>query len=94
MNDPSFRCLRMRARDPSSPVERGPSTVRQFHDLILDEQPRLHDRIEIDAEHTRRAGGPRRAAAPHIYRPVSPSRGPAQLLTDLLDRAFEGSAPK
>lgn len=76
---------------------RGPSTVRQVHDLILDEQPIGYTTVlklmQIMTEKGLVVRDERQRA--HIYRSrLTEQRTQRQLLADLLDRAFEGSAPK
>ena len=76
---------------------RGPSTVRQVHDLIIDEQPIGYTTVlklmQIMTEKGLVVRDERQRA--HIYRTrLTQQRTQRQLLADLLDRAFEGSAPK
>jgi BlaI family transcriptional regulator, penicillinase repressor len=76
---------------------RGPSTVRQVHDLIIDEQPIGYTTVlklmQIMTEKGLVVRDERQRA--HIYRSrLTEQRTQRQLLADLLDRAFEGSAPK
>ena len=76
---------------------RGPSTVRQVHDLILDEQPIGYTTVlklmQIMTEKGLVVRDERQRA--HIYRSrLTEQKTQRQLLADLLDRAFEGSAPK
>jgi BlaI family transcriptional regulator, penicillinase repressor len=76
---------------------RGPSTVRQVHDLIIDEQPIGYTTVlklmQIMTEKGLVVRDERQRA--HIYRTrLTEQKTQRQLLADLLDRAFEGSAPK
>lgn len=75
----------------------GPSTVRQVHEELSQEQPTgyttilklmqiMFDKGLVERDEAQRA---------HVYRPlVSEQKTQRQLVTDLLDRAFEGSASK
>src|SRR5688500_9481064 len=76
---------------------RGPSTVRQVHDPIIDEQPIGYTTVlklmQIMTEKGLVVRDERQRA--HIYRSrLTEQKTQRQLLADLLDRAFEGSAPK
>ena len=76
---------------------RGPSTVRQVHDLIIDEQPIGYTTVlklmQIMTEKGLVVRDERQRA--HIYRSrLTEQKTQRQLLADLLERAFEGSAPK
>ena len=75
----------------------GPSTVRQVHDALSREQPTgyttvlkfmqiMAEKGLLDRDESQRA---------HVYSPrVSEQKTQRQLVTDLLDRAFSGSAAK
>jgi predicted transcriptional regulator len=77
--------------------ERGPSTVRQVHELISDEQPIGYTTVlklmQIMTEKGLVVRDERQRA--HIYRSrLTEQKTQRQLLADLLDRAFGGSSPK
>ncbi len=77
--------------------DRGPSTVRQVHDVLVARPARrLHDRAEAAADHDRKGAGPaRRRDRTHVYQArLSEEQTQRQLVRDLLDRAFGGSATK
>ncbi len=76
--------------------EHGPATVRQVHE-VLAERPRdrLHDDAEADADHGGEgAGHPRRVHPDTRVRRRGSARDETQrqLVSDLVDRAFGGSA--
>ena len=77
--------------------ERGPSTVRQVHDVLSRERPTAYTtalkllQIMTDKGLVRRDETERT----HIYHPrLSEEQTQRQLVRDLLDRAFGGSAAK
>lgn len=76
---------------------RGPSTVRQVHDLLHRQQPIGYTTVlklmQIMTEKGLVVRDERQRA--HIYRSrLTEQKTQRQLLADLLDRAFGGSAPK
>ena len=77
--------------------QQGPSTVRQIQE-VLDQRKRhgLHHRAETDADHGRQGVAARdESQRTHIYRPRVPAdKTQRQLVTDLMDRVFKGSAQK
>ena len=77
--------------------ERGPSTVRQVHDVLSRERPTAYTtalkllQIMTDKGLVRRDETERT----HVYHPrLSEEQTQRQLVRDLLDRAFGGSAAK
>lgn len=77
--------------------ERGPSTVRQVHDVLSRERPTAYTtalkllQIMTDKGLVRRDETDRT----HVYHPrLSEEQTQRQLVRDLLDRAFGGSASK
>ena len=77
--------------------ERGPSTVRQVHDVLSRERPTAYTtalkllQIMTDKGLVRRDETERT----HVYHPrLSEEQTQRQLVRDLLDRAFGGSATK
>ena len=77
--------------------ERGPSTVRQVHEVLSRERPAAYTtalkllQIMTDKGLVRRDESDRT----HIYHPrLSEEQTQRQLVRDLLDRAFGGSASK
>jgi len=77
--------------------ERGPSTVRQVHEILLRERPTAYTtalkllQIMTDKGLVRRDETDRS----HIYHPrLSEDQTQRQLVRDLLDRAFGGSSSK
>lgn len=77
--------------------ERGPSTVRQVHDVLSRERPTAYTtalkllQIMTDKGLVRRDESERT----HVYHPrLSEEQTQRQLVRDLLDRAFGGSATK
>ena len=84
---------------------RGPSTVRDVHEQLLRERPRDEAvayttvlkllQIMTDKGIVLRGAPAQPAARSHVYRPaVTEERTQRQLVGDLLDRAFGGSATK
>jgi len=77
--------------------EQGPSTVRQVYDLLRPQQPIGYTTVlklmQIMTEKGLVVRDVRQRA--HIYRSrLTEQKTQRQLLADLLDRAFGGSAPK
>ncbi len=77
--------------------ERGPSTVRQVHDVLSRERPAAYTtalkllQIMTDKGLVRRDEADRT----HVYHPrLSEEQTQRQLIRDLVDRAFGGSASK
>ena len=77
--------------------ERGPSTVRQVHDILSRERPAAYTtslkllQIMTDKGLVRRDEADRT----HIYHPrLTEEQTQRQLIRDLVDRAFGGSASK
>ena len=77
--------------------ERGPSTVRQVHEVLSRERPAAYTtslkllQIMIDKGLVRRDEADRT----HVYHPrLSEEQTQRQLIRDLVDRAFGGSASK
>jgi BlaI family transcriptional regulator, penicillinase repressor len=77
--------------------ERGPSTVRQVHDILTRERPTAYTtalkllQIMTDKGLVRRDEADRT----HVYHPkLSEEQTQRQLIRDLVDRAFGGSASK
>ncbi len=76
---------------------RGPSTVREVKDALTSDKPTgyttvlklmqiMHDNGLLDRDESQRS---------HVYRPAVPAeKTQRQLVSDLIDRAFEGSARK
>ncbi len=76
---------------------RGPSTVREVKDALTSDKPTgyttvlklmqiMHDKGLLDRDESQRS---------HVYRPAVPAeKTQRQLVSDLIDRAFEGSARK
>ena len=76
---------------------RGPSTVREIKDAVSGVKPTgyttvlklmqiMHDKRLLDRDESQRS---------HVYRPAVPAeKTQRQLVSDLIDRAFEGSARK
>ena len=76
---------------------RGPSTVREIKDALSGDKPTgyttvlklmqiMHDKCLLDRDESQRS---------HVYRPAVPAeKTQRQLVSDLIDRAFEGSARK
>jgi predicted transcriptional regulator len=77
--------------------QRGPSTVREVQEVLNSEKPTgyttilkfmqiMHDKGLLVRDESHRS---------HVYRPALPAeKTQRQLVADLLDRAFEGSAEK
>ena len=77
--------------------ERGPSTVRQVHDVLLRERPTAYTTALKLLQIMTEKGLVRRDETDrtHIYHPrLSEEQTQRQLVRDLLDRAFGGSASK
>jgi predicted transcriptional regulator len=77
--------------------QRGPSTVREVQEALNAERPTGYTTVlklmQIMTEKRLLLRDERRPA--HVYRPRVPAeKTQQQLVTDLLDRAFEGSADK
>ena len=76
---------------------RGPSTVREIKDALSSDKPTgyttvlklmqiMHEKGLLDRDESQRS---------HVYRPAVPAeKTQRQLVSDLIDRAFEGSARK
>lgn len=76
---------------------RGPSTVRQVHDVLSAEKPTGYTTVlkfmQIMTEKGLLLRDESRRS--HVYRPQRPAeKTQQQLVGDLLDRAFEGSAQR
>ena len=77
--------------------ERGPSTVRQVHDVLLRERPTAYTTALKLLQIMTEKGLVRRNEADrtHIYQArLTEEQTQRQLVRDLLDRAFGGSASK
>jgi predicted transcriptional regulator len=77
--------------------ERGPSTVRQVHDVLSQERPTAYTTALKLLQIMTEKGLVRRDETDrtHIYHPrLSEEQTQRQLVRDLLDRAFGGSASK
>src|SRR5918996_740338 len=77
--------------------ERGPSTVRQVHDVLLRERPTAYTTALKLLQIMTEKGLVRRDETDrtHVYHPrLSEEQTLRQLVRDLLDRAFGGSASK
>jgi len=77
--------------------ERGPSTVRQVHDVLCRERPTAYTTALKLLQIMTEKGLVRRDETDrtHIYHPrLSEGQTQRQLVRDLLDRAFGGSASK
>jgi predicted transcriptional regulator len=77
--------------------ERGPSTVRQVHDVLSHERPTAYTTALKLLQIMTEKGLVRRdeTERTHIYHPrLSEEQTQRQLVRDLLDRAFGGSASK
>ena len=77
--------------------ERGPSTVRQVHDVLSRERPAAYTTALKLLQIMTEKGLVRRddTDRTHIYHPrLSEEQTQRQLVRDLLDRAFGGSASK
>ena len=77
--------------------ERGPSTVRQVHDVLLRERPTAYTTALKLLQIMTEKGLVRRDETDrtHVYHPrLSEEQTQRQLVRDLLDRAFGGSASK
>ena len=77
--------------------ERGPSTVRQVHDVLTQERPTAYTTALKLLQIMTEKGLVRRDETDrtHIYHPrLSEEQTQRQLVRDLLDRAFGGSASK
>jgi BlaI family transcriptional regulator, penicillinase repressor len=77
--------------------ERGPSTVRQVHDVLSRERPAAYTTALKLLQIMTEKGLVRRDETDrtHIYHPrLSEEQTQRQLVRDLLDRAFGGSASK
>jgi predicted transcriptional regulator len=77
--------------------ERGPSTVRQVHDVLCRERPTAYTTALKLLQIMTEKGLVRRDETDrtHIYHPrLSEDQTQRQLVRDLLDRAFGGSASK
>jgi predicted transcriptional regulator len=77
--------------------ERGPSTVRQVHDALARERPAAYTTALKLLQIMTEKGLVRRDETDrtHIYHPrLSEEQTQRQLIRDLLDRAFGGSASK
>lgn len=77
--------------------ERGPSTVRQVHDVLLRERPTAYTTALKLLQIMTEKGLVRRDETDrtHVYHPrLSEDQTQRQLVRDLLDRAFGGSASK
>jgi predicted transcriptional regulator len=77
--------------------ERGPSTVRQVHDVLSQERPTAYTTALKLLQIMTEKGLVRRddTDRTHIYHPrLSEEQTQRQLVRDLLDRAFGGSASK
>jgi predicted transcriptional regulator len=77
--------------------ERGPSTVRQVHDILLRERPTAYTTALKLLQIMTEKGLVRRNEADrtHIYQArLTEEQTQRQLVRDLLDRAFGGSASK
>jgi predicted transcriptional regulator len=77
--------------------ERGPSTVRQVHDVLSRERPTAYTTalklLQIMAEKGLVTRDERERT--HVYQPrISEEQTQRQLVRDLLDRAFGGSSSK
>ena len=73
--------------------ERGASTVRQVHEALRHTRDRLHHHAQADADHGRE--GPRHAQRDGAHARLFGDGGRTderQLVQDLVDRAFGGSA--
>jgi len=77
--------------------ERGPSTVRQVHDVLLRERPTAYTTALKLLQIMTEKGLVRRdeTERTHVYHPrLSEEQTQRQLIRDLLDRAFAGSSSK
>jgi BlaI family transcriptional regulator, penicillinase repressor len=77
--------------------ERGPSTVRQVHDVLLRERPTAYTTALKLLQIMTEKGLVRRDERDrtHVYHPrLSEQQTQQQLIRDLLDRAFGGSSSK
>jgi predicted transcriptional regulator len=77
--------------------ERGPSTVRQVHDVLLRERPTAYTTALKLLQIMTEKGLVRRDETDrtHVYHPrLTEEQTQRQLVRDLLDRAFGGSASK
>ena len=77
--------------------ERGPSTVRQVHDVLSRERPTAYTTALKLLQIMTEKGLVRRdeTERSHVYHPrLSEEQTQRQLVRDLLDRAFGGSAAK
>ena len=77
--------------------ERGPSTVRQVHDVLSRERPTAYTTALKLLQIMTQKGLVRRnvSARSHVYQASAPAETTQrQLVRDLLDRAFGGSAQK
>ena len=76
---------------------RGPSTVRQVHDVLSAEKPTGYTTVLKFMQIMTEKGLVLRdeSRRSHVYRPQRPAeKTQQQLVGDLLDRAFEGSAQR
>ena len=76
---------------------RGPSTVRQVHDVLRAEKPTGYTTVLKFMQIMTEKGLLLRdeSSRSHVYRPQRPAeKTQQQLVGDLLDRAFEGSAQR
>src|ERR1700684_727647 len=74
---------------------RGPSTVRDVHEIIASRKPAQHTTVLKQLQvMTEKALGPRdETQRSHVYQPTRPREWTQrQLAGDLLNRAFDGSA--